>query len=131
MPGINTGILTNAQPLTAEQISELEKQVLETQETFVYLDEQGKLCFAGPFGPDLIKDLAWHNAYELLSNNGTLNKRVYKKTGLKSFYLKETLQKQSYDDTWILAPVESTNFELADGCIFMTSDNLIFEIKEY
>jgi hypothetical protein len=131
MPGNSTGILTNAYPLTAEQISKLEKQALETNETFVYLDEQNKLCFTGPFGPEIIKELAWHNAYELSSNDGILNKNVYEKTSLKSFYLKETLQKQSYDDAWVLTPVESSNFELADGYTLITSDNLIFETKEY
>lgn len=130
MPGIDIGILTNAYPLTAEQISELEKRVFETQEAFAYLDEQSKLCFTGPFGPEIIKELAWHNAYELSSNDGILNKKVYKKAGLKSFYLKETLQKQSYDDAWLLTSVESSNFELADGYTLITSDNLIFETKE-
>ena len=39
MPGINSGILSNAYPLTAEQIKELEKRAIETNEIFVYLND--------------------------------------------------------------------------------------------
>jgi hypothetical protein len=131
MLGNNAGILTNAYPLTAEQISALEKHVFETQEIFAYLDEQNRICFTGPVNTDVIKELAWHRAYKLSrDDSGTLNKKVYKKDGQKSFYLKETFQKQSYDDAWVLTSVESPNFELADGYTLITSDNLIFEIKE-
>jgi hypothetical protein len=130
MSGINSGILTNARPLAAEQIKALEKQALETNETFAYLDEQGKLCFTGPSGPDIIKELAWHNASELSSNDGVLSKKVYRKNGLKSFYLKEILQKHSQDDAWELFSVEDSNFELANGYTLITKDNLIFYAKE-
>ena len=132
MPGINAGILTNAYPLTTEQINALEKRVFETNEAFAYLDEHSKLCFTLPFGPDIIKELAWETAYELTVNSdGSLSKKVYKKLGLKAFYLKETLQKPSYDSAWVISSIESANFELADGCMLLTNDNLIFEIKEY
>lgn len=50
MTRINTGILTNAHPLSTERIKELEQQVLENQEAFVYLDENSKLCFSMPLG---------------------------------------------------------------------------------
>jgi hypothetical protein len=63
MAGINSGILTNAYPLSAERIKELEKQVFESKNTFAYLDENCELCFTLPTNPDGIKELAWHNAY--------------------------------------------------------------------
>jgi hypothetical protein len=129
MSGINTGILSNAYPLTAEQIKELEKRALETQETIAYLDEQGNLCFAGPFDPEVFKELAWNKAYELSTDSsGTLNKKGYKKEGLKSFSLKATMQKQDASEAWQIKTVEKTTFQLADGCAFITNDNLIFEI---
>jgi hypothetical protein len=130
MSGINTGILSNAYPLTTEQIKELEKWVLETQETIAYLDEQGKLCFiGGPFDPEGIKDLAWNRAYDLsIDSSGTLNKKGYKKEGLNSFYLKATMQKQDMSEAWKIKTVGRTTFQLADGCAFITNDNLIFEI---
>ena len=48
MAGINTGILTNAYPLSTERIKELEREVLENNKTFAYLDEDSSLCFAMP-----------------------------------------------------------------------------------
>lgn len=100
MSGVNTGILTNAYPLSAERIKELEKYVLESQEAFVYLNENYELCFMLPSEPEAIKDLAWNNAYLLNEEAGKLVKKVYNKNGLQSYFLKETLHKQSLDATW-------------------------------
>ena len=95
---------------------------------FVYLNEQGKVCFTGPCEPELIKDLAWDSCSRLSADTNTLNKKVYKKAGLKSFYLKATMQKQDVSEAWQLKTVERTSFQLADGRAFITSDNLVFEI---
>jgi hypothetical protein len=100
MSGINTGILINAKPLSTERIKELEKQVLEKQETFAYLDENSDLCFSMPRGVDNIKDLAWNNAYELSTEANSFTKKAYKKTGLKTFYLDKVLSKQNINDAW-------------------------------
>lgn len=99
MPGINTGILANAQPLQAATVKELEKQVIENKKSFVYLDENSELCFAIPHGIDGLKDLAWHNAYELSATTDTLFRKVYVQTP-NSFIIKATQQKQSYDEPW-------------------------------
>jgi hypothetical protein len=101
MAGINIGILPKAAPLSVEQIKRLEKQVLEEQKTFAYLNENYELCFVIPCGIDYIKDLAWHNAYELRTEEEKLVKKVYKKTGLKTFYLEKVLQKTDIEDSWI------------------------------
>lgn len=101
MSGINSGILKNASPLSAEAIKELERKVLETGEAYAYLDQNSKLCFAMPHGVDGIKKLAWNNAYELSSENGTLTKKAYKKTGLKTFTLDKTFTKSSIDEPWL------------------------------
>jgi hypothetical protein len=98
--GINTGILTNAYPLSTEQIKELEKLALEEQKAFAYLDENSQLCFALPGGVDGIKDLAWNNVYELQSEEGTFTKKVYIKTGLDTYTHTATLTKLSIDDAW-------------------------------
>ena len=100
MTGINCGILQNARPLSAERIKELEKEVLENNQAFAYLDGNGKLCFVLPYGVYDIKDLAWHNAYELSNDEGTFTKKVYAKTGLKTFEHIATLTKGSIDDSW-------------------------------
>ena len=116
MAGINTGSLTNAYPLSNSQIAELEKRVLENQETFVYLDENCKLCFALPYGIDDIKELAWNNAYEISAEDDIFVKKVYKKQTLKSFYLEKILEKQNVDDLWI-----------AKGIMLKSSDNYILK----
>jgi hypothetical protein len=100
LSGINTGILTNAFPLTAEQVKALENRVLETEEAVVFLDENKEVCYAMPFDPELIKELAWQNAYELIAEDGLLTKKIYKKQSLETFSLEEILQKRSYEDSW-------------------------------
>jgi hypothetical protein len=100
MSGINSGILHNAYPLSSEQIKELEKEVLENQDAFAYLDENSELCFSMPNGVEALKDLAWNNAYELSTENGSLVKKAYIKTGLDSYELKKTFSKPSFDDIW-------------------------------
>ena len=101
MSGIRTGILNNATPLSASNISELEKQVLEKSATFAYLDTDSKLCFAMPSSVDGIKKLAWNNAYELSTEEGTFIKKAYKKTGLDNYKLDKTFTKASINDSWI------------------------------
>ena len=98
--GINTGIIHNAEPLSAECIKELEKQVLENQESFAYLNETSELCFALPCDPALIKYLAWDNAYELSTEGTGFTKKAYKKTGLETFYLDKVLSKSNINDSW-------------------------------
>ena len=100
MSGINTGILTDAFPLTADQVKTIENKVLETKEAVVFLDENKELCYAVASGPELIKELAWHSTYELVKENGVLIKRVYRKNSLDTFFLKATLQKYSFNDSW-------------------------------
>ena len=101
MARINSGILHNAVPLSTEAVKELERKVLENNCTFAYLDENHEICFSMPCGVDGIKDLAWHNAYELSDDEGAFIKKVYIKNGLKSYKLEKTLRKQFYDDVWI------------------------------
>lgn len=109
MAGINPGILQNAYPLSSDTIKELERQVLENGAAYAYLDQNSELCFAMPHGIDGIKQLAWNRAYELLKENDLFIKKVYKKTGLMTYTLKDTLQKQNIDDAW---PGESTSSRL-------------------
>lgn len=100
MPGINSGILTNAYPLTADQIKNLEKRVLETGIAIVYLNESKELCFAMPTGVEGIKDLAWSHAYELKTENSLITKNVYEKTSIDTIALTDVMQKQSINDSW-------------------------------
>lgn len=101
MPGINSGILTNAQPLNAEQIKALEQRVLETGQTIAYLNEKKELCFASSVSAEGIKDLAWNHVYQLETQENVIIKKVYEKTSLDDFELKETLQKQTLNDQWV------------------------------
>lgn len=109
MSGINTGILQNAYPLSSDAIKELERRVLENGTAYAYLDQNSELCFAMSHGIEGIKQLAWNHAYELLKENDLFTKKVYKKTGLMTYALKDTLQKQNMDDAW---PGESINSRL-------------------
>ena len=130
MIGINTGILTNAYPLTSAHIKELESIVLNQSECFVYLDENSELCFMLPKGVDFIKDLAWNTAYELSVSDGTFIKKAYKKNGLRSFYLDKTMSKQHIDDTWILDSSFSTHILSSDGYILKDLNGLYLIVKE-
>lgn len=127
MPGINTGILTNAYPLTAEQILELERRVLENRETFAFLDENSKLCFAIPQGVDGIKELAWNHAYELTTENDVLIKKAYKKDSLKSYHLEDTFTKEHLLDTWQPKGIRCLTY---DNVMILDSNGLILTIKE-
>jgi hypothetical protein len=123
--GINTGILTNAYPLSTEQIKELEKRALEEQKAFAYLDENSQLCFALPGGVDSIKDLAWNNVYELHSEEGTFTKKVYIKTGLDTYTHTVTLTKESIDDTWQNSSSDQPVIMRAAGLYETGTDNLV------
>lgn len=100
MRTVNTGILHNATPLTAEQIKSLEKQVLEDKKSFAYLNENSELCFMLPSEVSVIKELACNVASELDSANGKIVRKQYKKTGLKTFDLDATYEKTSIDGNW-------------------------------
>ena len=130
MIGINTGILTNAYPLTSAHIKELESIVLNQSECFAYLDENSELCFMLPKGVDFIKDLAWNTAYELSVSDGTFIKKAYKKNGLRSFYLDKTMSKQHIDDPWILDSSFSTHILSSDGYILKDLNGIYLIVKE-
>lgn len=100
MAGINTGLLSNAYPLSHDEIKELEKRVLEKQKTYAYINEHGESCVIMPYGVSSIKDLAWKNAYELSTENNLLVKRAYKKASTDTFYLNDTFTKEFLSDSW-------------------------------
>lgn len=100
MSSFNGGILTNASPLTAEQIAALEQELLNTGGCYAYLDQNNNICFMSSTSPDNIKDLAWHNASELNTEAEIFYKKQYIKTGMSSFYLNQVLQKQAIDESW-------------------------------
>ena len=101
MPKITTGILHDAEPLSVEQVKELEREVLENQKILVYLDTNKELCFSMPDASvDSIKCLAWNHAYELIEEATRFVKNSYKKDGLYSFYLDKVLQKKNLEDAW-------------------------------
>lgn len=131
MSGINTGILTNALPLSTERIKELEKEALENQTTIAYLNENSELCFVLPFEPGVIKDLAWNNAYELTVEENSFIKKAYKKDGLESFYLEKVLQKQNIEDSWVDYAGEPED-ELAGTWVFnykpVVADNFTYDV---
>ena len=132
MTGVNTGLLTNVYPLSVEQIKDLENKVINNKQAFVYLNEKSELCFAGPAGiAELIKELAWNRANELVTEEGTFIKKIYKKQSLNTFFLEKTLSKPSLEDSWTDTLVTGYTFKLVDGNTFITKDNLIFEVKEY
>ncbi len=100
MSGVNTGILINAYPLTAEQIAEVEAKVFTTNGTYAFLSDNRELCFAFPWGVDDVKELAWHQAWELSIEDSLYVKRIYKKKSQREYYLWKTLYKNSLDEPW-------------------------------
>lgn len=129
MPGINTGVLSNAYPLTAEQISELERRVLENQEAFAFLNENSELCFAIPQGVDGIKDLAWNSVYELANQDNILIKKEYKKVSLKSYYLANTFTKEHLLDIWQSNNSIFVKLLSSDNFILTDSSGLLLTVK--
>lgn len=103
MSRINTGIFSNATPLSAPEADQVQLACIENKEIVAYVDENGNVCFAGPTSYDVpyieqIKDLAWSEAYEVhkLHDIGTGNsnpdyyydlKRAYKKLGKNDYKL--------------------------------------------
>ena len=100
MSGVNTGILINAYPLTAEQIAEVEAKVFTANSTYAFLSDKRELCFAFPWGVDNVKELAWHQAWELSIEDSLYVKRIYKKKSQREYYLWKTLYKNSLDEPW-------------------------------
>ena len=98
--GKNSGILTSAIPLSDNHVKALEKLALETGETFVYLNKDSELCFAGKIAPDVFKDLAWSNAYELATGPDGFTRSEYKKDSLETFFLDKISVKAAIDDLW-------------------------------
>jgi hypothetical protein len=139
MAGINTGILTNASPLSSTSINELEREVLENNKTFVYLDENSKVCFAMAQGVSGIKTLAWNDAYEITTQDGILTKKHYTKDSLDTYSLKDVFQKQSYSDTWqsvnnidstVLEGTGSEYYSLAPSVLSFRSTAPLNELQE-
>lgn len=110
MASINTGVLTDAVPLSAENIKMLERYALENSKTFAYLDDSKELCFLTSGPVTGIKELAWHNTYVLSNDNGVLFKKHYRRDGLRSFYLDKTFTKESYDAEWTTDSPVLTNY---------------------
>lgn len=127
--GITSGILTNAFPLSKSEIKELENRVLQHGGTFVYLDENTKLCFAQVMSPDAVKDFAWHNASVLtVDANGLFNKQLHKKTGLDTYTLFDTYQKETLEGEWVSTsgPIEEDNAGL-----YQTGSNYTIKLKTW
>lgn len=127
MPGITTGILTKAYPLSTDRIKELEQQVLEDKQSFAYLDQNSDLCFALPCEVYAIKDLAWDHAYELTTENNKLIKKAYKKDSLKSYHLEDTFTKEHQLDAWQPKGLRLLTY---DNLMILDSNGLILTIKE-
>ncbi len=119
MSGINTGLLYQAQPLSAAEFDTLERRVIEDKEAFICLDEKSKISFVGPFNPEVIKELAWHNAYEVLMDNNTFTKKVYEKTGSTTFALTNILFKPSIDVSWLPQDYQRVNYLENSGTQFI------------
>ena len=98
--GIDAGLLQNAVPLSAERIKELERQAIVENRAFVYLNEKCEVCFALPNSPHGVRELAWHNAFELAAESSGLLKKVYKKSPVDGYCLVGAFIKIDHDDAW-------------------------------
>ena len=128
MSKINSGILYQATPLSKRAIEDLEYRVFENGEIFAYLDENKELCFSMPAGVDAIKNLAWHNAYELYKDGGTFVKQAYKKTGSNSYLLDKTYTKWYIDYEWEIThntPAETAELEGSGQEYYTTAPSVL------
>ena len=121
MSSVNTGILINAYPLTAQQIADIEAQVFTANGTYAFLSDKRELCFAFPWGVDSVKELAWHQAWELTIEDSLYVKRIYKKKSQREYYLWKTLYKNSLDEPW---PDDSDLPQLDPAVISLDGDLL-------
>lgn len=115
--GINSGLLGNATPLTAEQILEVEQRALDTGKVIAYLNEKEELCFATPHSADSIKKLAWNNCSSF-TKDGTLSmRRDYKRSGLETFEAKDFLIKNQYSTDWTSMTPEPLHINSINGLV--------------
>lgn len=120
---ISSGLLANATPLSTEQIEELEKKALRTNQTCVFLNADNELSLIVPWGVEGLKDIAYENIYEIIVANGIITKNVYKKRGLECFKLTGIYCKTNLDDQWeiiniqdkVTLPVEYQQIEYIKG----------------
>lgn len=115
MAGINSGLLTNATPLSALQEAELEMRAIAEGNAYAYLNADNQICFILHKDPELIKKLAWHNAYQFATEGNTITKTVWQKTGLDSFRYVETQYKVSGSDYWSKIPTEYQETQYLSG----------------
>jgi hypothetical protein len=123
MPGINTGILTNASPLSTTRVEELENSTLNTGESYVYLNEDSQLCYNLPKNPIIIRDLAWNKAIELVAGPDAFTKKEYKKTSVDAYKLDKSLQKLTQAGRWELS-AEHVHSAFDVGA-FTLNDNML------
>lgn len=97
---INTGIIHKGAPLSSEQITQVERSVLEQMASIAYINENEELCFALPVDVNSIKSFAWSTANQLTVEEGVFTKKVYTRTGIDTFDHTLTLTKASIDDAW-------------------------------
>ena len=120
MAGINSGLLTNATPLTTSQEAELEARAIADGQAYAYLNADKQICFILHESPEVIRKIAWHNTYELSAdNNNTLTKKVYKKHGLSEFYLTDVLLKPSSEDAWLPQEYQRVDYLENSGTQFI------------
>lgn len=134
MAKINAGLLHQATPITAKQEINIEAKVLESQQASAYLNADEQICFALPTNPMVIKDLAWHKAYELFGHDGTHTKIAYKKTGPSSFTRDIIQEKPVDEDSWLPQEYQRVAFLENSGTQFIDTgiqpnNNMSVEIK--
>lgn len=129
MAGINAGILTDALPLSTEDINMLEERVVKSSESFAYLDEASRLCFVSPTSAEGLKDLAWSRAYQIVTQaDNTLLKREAKKASAKSYTIDALFGKKTLVETW--QRIDGFKLVTVDDKVLLDTNGLILTIKE-
>lgn len=129
MAGINAGILTDALPLSTEDINILEERVINSGESFAYLDEASRLCFVSPTSAEGLKDLAWSCAYQIVTEaDDTVLKKEAKKVSTQSYTINALFGKKTLAETWQI--IDGFKLVTADDKVLLDTNGFILITKE-
>ena len=100
---INSGIVQNGLPVSDELAAELEKEVLSDSKCFAYIDKHNKVAVKLPCDIRSIKDLAWSTACEIQQEGNEFIKKIFARTGTKTYEQVGVYKKTDVDEDWTVS----------------------------
>lgn len=108
---INTGILQNVKPLNAEQIAQLENQILANGSTAFYLESDNKIVLVTGCWPisSEIKDIAWDKLKLLTTHEIKELKEEYLRTARTDWVFNKAYYRNVGEPEWRLVVPKDTS----------------------